>query len=101
MPACASGGCWPGTGDNGEGDEAIGLDSGRAAALILWLCRRLDWTGRDRTGLDNERLRGWQGQTGGLVAMEPEEFCSIRGLAAQQCRWLQIADGRRERGRAS
>lgn len=62
--ACASTDCWPGTGDNGEGDEAMSAAAGPWArgrvdtGLILWLCRRLgtrtikkaEWSARQDRG---------------------------------------------------
>lgn len=61
-PACAWADWWPGTGDNGEGDEAMSAAGpgarGRVdTGLVLWLCRRLG------TGT-MERLSGGRGQTG-------------------------------------
>lgn len=41
-PACASADCWPGTGDNGEGDEAM------SAAMLLCCCARGARPGRHR-----------------------------------------------------
>lgn len=71
-PACTSADCWPGTGDNGEGDEAISGAGpgarGRVDALLsVWLQRRLG----SRT---MRRMSGGRGQTGGQVAMGPEDF---------------------------